>query len=102
MTSIDPGAEVISAAEAHLQLDDRKLAERIRYRCEAVEQHAPLHRERYDAVVVSEVLEHVVDKSTFLASCLDTLKVHISFFFFYRIINLFRFVAGWIDFYNNV
>lgn len=76
MTSIDPGSDVINAAVEHLQ-KDKVIAERINYRCEPIEYHAVENRSKYDAVVVSEVLEHVIDKPAFLGQCLETLKVHI-------------------------
>lgn len=75
MTSIDPGNEVIDAALKHLQ-NDKVLVDRVSYRCEPIEYHAVENRLKYDAVVVSEVLEHVVDKPAFLGQCLDTLKVY--------------------------
>lgn len=76
MTSIDPGSEVIEAASKHLQ-NDRVLIDRISYRCEPIEYHAVENRQKYDAVVVSEVLEHVIDKPAFLEQCLNTLKGHL-------------------------
>lgn len=77
MTSIDPGNEVIEAAWKHLQ-NEQVLVDRVSYRCEPIEYHAVENRQKYDAVVVSEVLEHVIDKPAFLGQCLDTLKVFTS------------------------
>lgn len=77
MTSIDPGTEVIEAALKHLQ-NDKLLVDRISYRCEPIEYHAVENHQKYDAVVVSEVLEHVNNKSAFLGQCLDALKVYTS------------------------
>lgn len=75
VTAIDPGQAVIEAARAHLDrhaAGGRTLADRIDYRNETVEQHAPT--DAYDAVIVSEVLEHVVDKPAFLRACVAPLK----------------------------
>lgn len=73
VTAIDPGREVIAAARAHLDayapVAHGGLSERIDYRCDTVEAHAADHPRRYDAVVVSEVLEHVRDKPAFLRAC---------------------------------
>lgn len=82
MTSIDPGAEVIEVASKHLkQSHDDQFTNRIAYRNESVEEHLQdeSHRGKYDAVVVSEVIEHVIDKPAFLQSCVATLKVIIFF-----------------------
>lgn len=73
MTAIDPGEEVINIAKDHVK-SDAELAARIEYRNEAVELHAKENQAVYDAVVISEVLEHVNDKAGFLGACVDTLK----------------------------
>lgn len=78
MTSIDPGAEVIDVARKHLNLScDEQLSGRVNYRNESIEEHLKedSHCGKYDAVVVSEVIEHVIDKTAFLQSCVATLKV---------------------------
>lgn len=79
MTSIDPGLEVIQAARRHLQLsDDEQFIGRVTYLNESVEDHLEndAHRGKYDAVVVSEVIEHVIDKPAFLETCVATVKVN--------------------------
>lgn len=76
MTSIDAGTEVIRAAREHLASEvNCNLSSRITYRSEPIEHHSIENAEKYDAVIVSEVLEHVVDKPVFLELCLKTLKV---------------------------
>lgn len=77
VTAIDPGREVIDAARAHLANSSASVAlsTRIDYRCETIENHATAAAElAYDACIVSEVLEHVVDKPAFLRACVSTIK----------------------------
>lgn len=89
VTAIDPGQAVIDAALAHLAAtsnsnssgSNSSLASRIDYRCETIEEHAaqssdatPTRIGLYDACIVSEVLEHVVDKPAFLRACLSTVR----------------------------
>lgn len=46
-----------------------------RYLNESIEEHVQLNTGVYDAIVTSEVLEHVSDKYSFLTSCVECLKV---------------------------
>lgn len=80
VTGIDPGTEVISVARSHA-LKDSSLAGKIHYFCESIEDHAVENKEKYDAVVASEVIEHVTAKEQFLESCSNVLKVIIFNFF---------------------
>lgn len=45
------------------------MASRIDYRTETIEEHISKNEKKYDAVVVSEVLEHVDEKESFLKLC---------------------------------
>lgn len=116
VVAIDPGKEVINMAQQHLlkySNTNDKFTKRIIYKNETIENHLlelKLNR-KYDAVVVSEVLEHVNDKVEFLKACTDALKVcqHFSFVFilFYRLVLLVFFVvivvtAGRFDIFNNI
>lgn len=74
MTSIDPGSDVIAVARDHVLLN-KDLASRITYRNESIELHCIENPCKYDAVIVSEVLEHVNNKAKFLENCLNTVKV---------------------------
>lgn len=57
-------------ARNHLQnYPQGKLPQRIEYHTETIEEHIIRDDSKYDAVVVSEVLEHVDDKESFLKSC---------------------------------
>lgn len=91
MTAIDPGAEVIETARKHLQVScDDQFIRRVNYRSESVEEHLleETHSGKYDAVVVSEVIEHVVDKAAFLQSCVATLKVNVFYSYNIYLINM--------------
>lgn len=72
--AIDPSKELVETAREHLlkypSNDD--LPKHIDYRNETIEDHLKTGA-TYDAVVVSEVLEHVDEKDAFLKSCTDPL-----------------------------
>lgn len=46
-----------------------------RYVCGTVEEHAEVAKEQYDAVVASEVLEHVNHPDLFIQTCAQIVKV---------------------------
>ncbi|XP_058827215.1 ubiquinone biosynthesis O-methyltransferase, mitochondrial-like [Topomyia yanbarensis] len=71
---IDPGEKLIEVAKDHAQLLDQNIASKIHYEVETVEEHSKKNVEKYDAIVVSEVLEHVSNKIMFLEHCLMALK----------------------------
>lgn len=112
VTAIDPGIDVINAAKDHLEEtvsntnnDIRKL---ITYKVQSIETHLDLNPDtKYDAVVVSEVLEHVNDKLAFLEACTRPLKVNIIFLIELTnklnidFINFFIFIVGRINFHYN-
>lgn len=73
IVGIDPGEKLIEVARNHANAD-KSIADRVQYFIETVEEHSAKHSEKYDAVVVSEVLEHVNDKSSFLEHCAAALR----------------------------
>lgn len=82
VTGIDLGDEVIHVAREHLSHEaDPKLCDRIHYKIEPIELHVKDKMNYYDAVIVSEVLEHVQDKVALLTSSVQCLKVHITLYF---------------------
>ncbi|XP_043468905.1 ubiquinone biosynthesis O-methyltransferase, mitochondrial-like [Leptopilina heterotoma] len=73
MTGIDPSVELIKCAKKHAALDS-SLSKRLNYIQTSVEELAQSNSKKYDAVVASEVLEHVADQETFLKYCTDLLR----------------------------
>jgi len=74
VTGIDLGEKLIEAARDHLKCSSPELASKVMYKMEPVDQHAKANCESYDAVIVSEVLEHVDDKVALLEASVRTLK----------------------------
>nr|XP_057909558.1 ubiquinone biosynthesis O-methyltransferase, mitochondrial [Doryrhamphus excisus] len=81
MLGIDPVEDSISTAQLHSS-NDPDLGERVRYRaCTLEELSADVAGDEeggqaglFDAVVASEVVEHLADLETFLLCCRDVLK----------------------------
>lgn len=73
VTGIDPGTDVIQIAKDHVN-KNIELSKRIDYRIDSIENHANANPNKYDAVIVSEVIEHVKEKALFLEACIATLK----------------------------
>ncbi|XP_026822440.1 ubiquinone biosynthesis O-methyltransferase, mitochondrial [Rhopalosiphum maidis] len=71
VTGIDPSKELITVANDHSVILRNK---NIKYFNESVEEHVLSNTESYDAIVTSEVLEHVSNKYGFLTNCIDCLK----------------------------
>ncbi|XP_011700935.1 PREDICTED: hexaprenyldihydroxybenzoate methyltransferase, mitochondrial-like [Wasmannia auropunctata] len=73
VTGIDASAELINVATEHVKLNPN-ISERVNYIQTTVEDFAENERETYDAVVTSEVLEHVADPQMFLKECVKIVK----------------------------
>lgn len=71
VTGLDLGEDLLQVARSHL---DSTLRERVQYIQETVEEHATRNIAKYDAVVASEVIEHINDKVSFLEACVLALK----------------------------
>lgn len=74
ITGIDASQSVIDIASSHAR-QDPSVSDSITYTCRTAEEHAKEHKDFYDAVVATEVLEHVTHKDLFLEACISTLKV---------------------------
>ncbi|KAM9666093.1 ubiquinone biosynthesis O-methyltransferase, mitochondrial isoform 2-T2 [Trichechus inunguis] len=70
---IDPVDENIKTAQHHKSFDP-VLAKRIEYRACSLEEIVEETVETFDAIVASEVVEHVVDLETFIQCCCRVLK----------------------------
>lgn len=79
MTGLDASEELINIAKTHSEKDP-EIHPRLDYVCESIENFASHHIDSYDAIVCSEVLEHVTKKDVFLEHAVDTLKVCPPFF----------------------
>ncbi|XP_069344379.1 ubiquinone biosynthesis O-methyltransferase, mitochondrial [Eulemur rufifrons] len=73
VTGIDPVEENIKTAQCHKSFDP-VLDQRIEYRACALEEIVEDTAGTFDAVVASEVVEHVLDLETFLQYCCQVLK----------------------------
>lgn len=71
VTGIDPSKELITIANDHSMFLRNK---NIKYLNESIEEHVISNTDSYDAIVTSEVLEHVSNKYGFLTNCVDCLK----------------------------
>lgn len=76
VTGIDPSEGLLDTAKSHL----KGHFSNIEYICSTIEEHSINNQEKYDAVVASEVLEHVPDQRAFLHECVKCLKVGGSIF----------------------
>nr|XP_021549054.1 ubiquinone biosynthesis O-methyltransferase, mitochondrial [Neomonachus schauinslandi] len=70
---IDPVAENIKTAQHHKSFDP-VLDKRIEYRACTLEEIVEETAETFDAVIASEVVEHVIDLETFIQCCCQVLK----------------------------
>ncbi|XP_064072328.1 ubiquinone biosynthesis O-methyltransferase, mitochondrial-like [Vanessa tameamea] len=74
VTGIDASKELVEIAKEHCTIDSRLENNRPSYHCTTVEEHSQHFFDHYDAVVASEVIEHVADKELFIQSCVKALK----------------------------
>jgi polyprenyldihydroxybenzoate methyltransferase / 3-demethylubiquinol 3-O-methyltransferase len=75
VVGIDASESLIDLAQRNSERFNYFTRKRLTYVCETIEDHAYNYPEHYDVVVLSEVLEHVADKDTFLKNCVAALKV---------------------------
>lgn len=74
VTGIDASAELIAAAKDHAKLDP-SLESTLHYLNTTAEDHVATNGAIYDAVVCSEVIEHVDNKPTFVENLVKLTKV---------------------------
>lgn len=73
VVGLDPSEVLIATARKHLSDSEHKNLD-VKYSCELIEDHIIENAGMYDAVVASEVVEHIADKKVFLKSCVEALK----------------------------
>ena len=72
VTGIDPCTDNITAARLHAEADGE--LEGLTYLATTIEDHSQSLLEKYDAVVASEVIEHVDNQELFLEKCSAVIK----------------------------
>ncbi|KAM3965036.1 ubiquinone biosynthesis O-methyltransferase, mitochondrial [Aphomia sociella] len=80
VTGIDANKDLVKLAEYHSNMND-KLITKPKYRYNTIEEHSKEFSNYYDAVVASEVIEHIKDKELFVKSCTEALKPEGRIFF---------------------
>ncbi|CAL7942304.1 unnamed protein product [Xylocopa violacea] len=73
VTGIDASDNLIALAKEHATLDT-SIKGKLNYAQGAIEEYSENNKETFDAVVASEVIEHVNNKEMFLKYCIETLK----------------------------
>lgn len=71
VVGLDPSKTLIKCAVDHMPIQSKS---NLKYFCGLIEDHADEYPNHYDVVVTSEVLEHVIDKKSFLRGCVKCLK----------------------------
>ena len=65
VTGLDASKELLSIAKQHAELD-KDLSSNLKYVHTSIEDFSEEKKEEYDAVVASEIIEHVIDQELFL------------------------------------
>lgn len=73
---LDSSEESLSVAQNHLIRYSPSLREKLQYHNKSIEQFAAECNDLVDAVVASEVVEHVQDLDSFFKNCAKVLKPH--------------------------
>ncbi|XP_011496753.1 PREDICTED: hexaprenyldihydroxybenzoate methyltransferase, mitochondrial [Ceratosolen solmsi marchali] len=93
VTGLDASKELVAIANEHKKLDE-SISSNLSYVNKSVEEFSEETTEKYDVVVASEILEHVIDQSLFLKSCVKLLKPKGSIFITTINKNLISYLAG--------
>lgn len=70
VTGVDANPDVIEIAKCHSKQQNLNIA----YEVGSIEELASKNQEKYDAVVASEIIEHVTEKNGFVKACVQCLK----------------------------
>ncbi|XP_026496328.2 ubiquinone biosynthesis O-methyltransferase, mitochondrial-like [Vanessa tameamea] len=81
VVGIDASKELIEVAKYHASNNKELINNLPTYINTTMEEHSTIHAEKYDAVVASEIIEHVVEKELFLESCVRATKPNGKLFF---------------------
>ncbi|KAL5280205.1 COQ3.2 family protein [Megaselia abdita] len=76
IVGIDLAEDCISAAQNHLVVLENDVRSRITYKAESIEEHLEDNEGKYDAVLISEVIEHIEpqQQEEFLRFCVRCVK----------------------------
>ncbi|XP_022131209.1 ubiquinone biosynthesis O-methyltransferase, mitochondrial-like [Pieris rapae] len=74
VTGVDPSPLLIGLAKEHSKVDERVAANKPTYLNTTIEEHSKHFPNHYDAVIATEVVEHVANLDVFLESCVAALK----------------------------
>ncbi|KAK7588280.1 hypothetical protein V9T40_005525 [Parthenolecanium corni] len=80
VTGLDPSSDLIKAARKHAEIDPQ-LNDVLRYESDSIHNFSRKNESKFDAVAVSEVIEHISNKQKFVQDCLTCLKPGGSIFF---------------------
>ncbi|XP_073995059.1 ubiquinone biosynthesis protein COQ3, mitochondrial isoform X2 [Rhodnius prolixus] len=70
---LDASSELIEIANNHLTTNFKPDI-KLKFVNTTIEEHSATHKETYDVLILSEVIEHISLKELFLQHCIDTLK----------------------------
>ncbi|XP_019696365.2 ubiquinone biosynthesis O-methyltransferase, mitochondrial isoform X2 [Harpegnathos saltator] len=73
VTGVDASEELINVAKLHAELDSN-ISKNINYVQTSIEEFSSKNEKLYDAVISSEVIEHVYNQELFLKECVKLLK----------------------------
>ncbi|XP_038214203.1 ubiquinone biosynthesis O-methyltransferase, mitochondrial-like [Zerene cesonia] len=74
VTGVDASSTLIEMAKKHSASNADLQYNQPTYQCTSIEEHAQTFVNYYDAVVASEIVDHVANVDLFLDSCVQTLK----------------------------
>lgn len=73
VVGLDASADLIDSARKHLKTQNNLMMS-LKYSTDLIEDHAETHANYYDVVVTSEVVEHIIDKKSFIEGCMKVLR----------------------------
>jgi polyprenyldihydroxybenzoate methyltransferase / 3-demethylubiquinol 3-O-methyltransferase len=68
ITALEPSEKLIETAKLNVKNSN------VSFLNELIESHSQNNKDKYDAVVASEVIEHLQDKKSFLSACVESLR----------------------------
>lgn len=90
ITGIDAAEEVLKLARTHAKNNPDIKDGQITYIVSTIEDFCGQNKNKFDIVVASEIIEHVINPNLFLKCCVETLKVNKNNIKFIWIFNIFH------------